>query len=109
MTAAVAVLASAAFCYAGMAALAGMMDRHREVIGSHALRGRATGTLLLALAWLPCALAFGASIGSAAWCGLLGVGAVLLALVLAYRPAHAAGSMLLAAALGVAGLCWQLA
>lgn len=97
-------IAATAFCYAGMTALASAMDRHHADISAPATTPRrlaqAVGGMLLALAWLPCAQASGASVGSAAWCGFLGVGATLVALTLSYRPRSA--RLLACAALAVA-------
>lgn len=74
---------------AGMAALAlGMERHHRQVFGRAPGAGRRLllrggGWLLLALALLPCALGWGATMGIVLWTGLLSVGVLVTALALA--------------------------
>ena len=101
-----AVILCAALCYAGMAGLCLAMDRHHSQVWQarapwrqRALR--AAGWLLLAAAVWPCVQVWGGAVGPVLWCGMLSVGALLLVLLLPYRPRLAA---LLAAVAAGAGL-----
>ncbi|WP_454256596.1 DUF3325 domain-containing protein [Pseudomonas sp. Marseille-Q8238] len=86
-----------ALSYAGMAGLSLGMNRHaaqvwpKKKLTPFGQRGlRLGGWLLLALALLPCLWTWGVSVGIVAWIGLIGAGALLLVLLLAYRPRPAA-------------------
>lgn len=91
------VLAAIACCHAGMMTLALRTERHL----------RQAGAGLLAMAWAACVLAWGVGVGSAAWCGFLGLGAGSAVLVLAYCRRHA--RLTLYAALGFLAclLAWR--
>jgi len=109
MIGASAPFAAFALCFAGMAALSLAMDRHCEHIGSggdasprRRTAARAAGALLLALALWRCTVVFGPSVGLVAWCGGLAAGALLVAVLLTWRPhftAHAGFTALALAAL----------
>lgn len=91
-----AVCLALALCYAGMAGLCLSMARHYQQVwggkpGRLARLGlRCAGWLLLALALLPCAAAWGVAVGVVVWLGFLSAGALVLAWLLAYRPRSAA-------------------
>ncbi|WP_211165797.1 DUF3325 domain-containing protein [Azoarcus sp. TTM-91] len=90
------VFAALLLCYAGMTALCLAMDRHhnqvlRRAPAASARQGfRWAGWLLLALAVVPCAWAWGLSIGVIAWFGFLSAGALALVFMLPYGPRFAA-------------------
>ena len=74
-------LLSLALAFAGMAALAFAMERHYEQLtGTRgtppARRLRCVSAVLLLAAALPCVWAWGATVGSVAWLGLVSAGAV---------------------------------
>jgi hypothetical protein len=106
MTLTLAVILSAALCYAGMAGLCLAMDRHHSQVWKAKAPNRqrllrVAGWLLLALAVWPCVLIWDGAVGPVVWCGMLSVGAFVLVLLLPYRPRIAA---LLAAVAAGAGL-----
>jgi hypothetical protein len=116
MTTACAAWLGVALAYAGMAALSLAMDRHceqltglREVPVRLRMSLRLAGTALLAAALVPCVMAWGASVGTVAWLGLLSAGALPVALLLPYRPRGAAGLAVLSAVAGCAGLALAFA
>lgn len=92
MTTLTASLLALALSFAGMLALSLAMDRHHEQLTRRRetprlLRGclRVLGSLLIALALLPCLLAWGGSVGTVAWLGFLSAGALCVVLLLACR------------------------
>lgn len=111
MTAGYAWLLGIALAYAGMAGLSFAMDRHyeqltglREVPVRPRVLLRVGGSALLAAALMPCAMAWGRSVGVVAWLGFLSAGALAVALLLPYRPRGAAWLAACAAVAGCAGL-----
>src|SRR5690606_26360482 len=93
---------------AGMSALAFAMDRHsealtqrREVPQRQRRLLRAAGMALLAVSLVPCLRSWGVSVGAVAWLGFLSAGALLIALLLPYRPRVAALAAAVAAALAL--------
>ena len=112
MDAGVATLVALALAYAGMASLCLAMDRHHKQVWGRDASDRArwslrcAGSLLLALAALPCTEAWGASVGVVAWLGLLSAAALLVAGSLPYAPRWSARLPIvavLAAGLAMAG------
>jgi hypothetical protein len=104
-------LAALALCFAGVAALSLAMDRHCE----HMMRGgepshgrriaaRAAGALLLASALWCNTVAWGPSVGLVAWCGWIAAGALLVTMVLTWRPRWTGRAGLAAAALAAMAL-----
>lgn len=92
MTTLGASLLALALAFAGMAALSVAMDRHYEQLTRwhetpRLLRMglRALGSLLIALALVPCLVAWGGSVGIVVWLGFLSAGALCVALLLAWR------------------------
>ena len=74
-------LLSLGLAFAGMAALAFALERHYEQLTGRrdtppARRLRCLGAALLLAALLPCVWAWGATVGSVAWLGLMSAGAV---------------------------------
>lgn len=116
MTTGCAAMLGLALTYAGMAALSFAMDRHyeqltrlREVPVRLRVSLRLAGTVLLAAAVAPCVAAWGATVGTVAWLGLLSAGALPVALLLPYRPRSVAWLAALAAVAGCAGLALAFA
>ncbi|MDM0007270.1 DUF3325 domain-containing protein [Variovorax sp. J22G73] len=122
MTTAHASLIALALALAGMASLSFAMDRHHEQLTNQRdvpVRARwmlrVAGVALLAAAIAPCVAAWGASVGVVAWLGFLSAGALLVALLLAYRPRGLAGLAVCASVAGLGGLalaftgamCWK--
>ncbi|MFM9926450.1 DUF3325 domain-containing protein [Variovorax sp. H27-G14] len=106
-----AALLGLALAFAGMAGLSLAMDRHydqltrlREAPVRHRLTLRVAGAVLLAAAIVPCVMAWGATVGTVAWLGLLSAGALPVALLLPYRPRGMAGLAACAALAGCLGL-----
>lgn len=115
MTTAYASLIALALALAGMASLSFAMDRHHEQLTNQRdvpvrVRWllRVAGAALLAAAIAPCVAAWGASVGIVAWLGFLSAGALLVALLLAYRPRGLAGLALCAAVAGLGGIALTL-
>lgn len=115
MTTAHASLVALALAFAGMASLSFAMDRHHEQLTNQRdvpVRARwllrVAGVALLAAAIAPCVAAWGASVGIVAWLGFLSAGALLVALLLAYRPRGVAGLALCAAVAGLSGIALTL-
>lgn len=115
MTTAHASLIALALALAGMASLSFAMDRHHEQLTNQRdvpvrVRWllRVAGVALLAAAIAPCVAAWGASVGVVAWLGFLSAGALLVALLLAYRPRGVAGLALCAAVAGLSGIALTL-
>jgi hypothetical protein len=110
MSYAITVLIALSLCFAGMTALSLAIDRHhRQAYGDDAPPRkryllRIAGTLLLAMAIMPCALLWGAGAGFVAWIGMLTIGALLAAGLLPYWPRRVAPLAAAAGALGIAGL-----
>ena len=112
MTVWYASLLSLALAHAGMAALSFAMDRHHEQLTHQRqqmpLQRRAllrlAGVVLLMAAVVPCVMAWGGTVGSVAWLGFLSAGALLVALLLPYRPRAIACLAACAAAFGGVGL-----
>ncbi|MYM22070.1 DUF3325 family protein [Duganella sp. FT135W] len=104
------VLTALGLCHAGMAGLSLAIDRHhRQLYRCDAPPGRRTllrvaGSLLLAFALLPCALLWGAGAGFVAWLGMLTIGALMAALLLAYWPRRVVPIAAATGALAIAGL-----
>lgn len=105
-----------ALAYAGMSCLSFAMDRHheqltrgREVPARRRTGLRAIGMALLAAAIVPCVMAWGPTVGTVAWLGLLSAGALPVALLLPYRPRAVAWGAGAAAVAGGAGLAPVLA
>lgn len=114
MTITLALLLGSALCYAGMAALCLGMDRHHQQVWSRKAplrqRGlRLLGWLLLAVALWPCIQAWGSSVGVVIWFGLLSAAALVLVLLLPYRPKGAALLMGLALLGSLPVLVWSAA
>ncbi|MYM28161.1 Protein of unknown function [Duganella sacchari] len=92
MTYATHILIALGLCLLGMTALSLAIDRHhRQVYGGDTPPGkrallRTGGAVLLALAMPPCVLLWGAGAGFVAWLGMLTIGALLTAMLLAYWP-----------------------
>ncbi|MFP6848312.1 MAG: DUF3325 domain-containing protein [Pseudomonas sp.] len=112
MSTTLALLLAAALCYAGMAALCLGMDRHHQQVWSRKAprrqRGlRLAGWLLLAIALWPCVQAWGGAVGVVIWFGLLSAAALLLVLLLPYRPQGAALLMVLAMLGSLPVLLWS--
>lgn len=90
MTYATHILIALGLCLLGMTALSLAIDRHhRQVYGGDTPPGKRTllrtaGAVLLALAMPPCVLLWGAGAGFVAWLGMLTIGALLTAMLLAY-------------------------
>lgn len=108
-----ALILGIALCYAGMAALCLGMDRHHRQVWSRIAprlqRGlRVAGWLLLAVALWPCIRAWGGSVGVVVWFGLLSAAALLLVLLLPYRPRGAALLMGLAIVGSLPVLLWSV-
>ncbi|MYM35892.1 DUF3325 family protein [Duganella sp. FT94W] len=107
---AIMVLTAQGLCFAGMSALSLAIDRHhRQVYGDDASTRkrcllRAVGSLLLALAIVPCVLLWGAGAGFVAWIGMLTIGALLAAGLLPYWPRRIAPLATATGALSLAGL-----
>ncbi|TDS78766.1 DUF3325 family protein [Comamonas sp. JUb58] len=99
-------IASLLWAFAGFAALAAAMDRHEEQLGTAAFAAtqrhgwQAGGSVLLLLSLLACLQRWNASVGIAAWLGLLTLAAMAWGLVLTYAPERARRLALAAAALG---------
>ena len=109
-----ALILGASLCYAGMAALCLGMDRHHQQVWSRKAprlqRGlRLLGWALLAVAVWPCVQAWGSSVGVVIWFGLLSAGALVLVLLLPYRPKGAALLMALALLGSLPVLVWSAA
>lgn len=109
-----ALILGSALCYAGMAALCLGMDRHHQQVWSRKSparqRGlRLVGWLLLAIAVWPCVQAWGSSVGVVIWFGLLSAGALVLVLLLPYRPKSAAVLMAFALLGSLPALVWSAA
>lgn len=107
-----ALLLGAALSYAGMAALCLGMDRHHRQVwaGTAPARQRllrTLGWLLLAAAIWPCIRAWGGSVGVVIWFGLISAAALVLVLLLPYRPKAAALLMGVAAAGSLPALLWS--
>jgi hypothetical protein len=86
-------LLSALFCaYAGFAALCAITARNVPVVwtappSQSVVRAlRATGFLLLALAWIPCYLNWDAPMGTVAWAMILAASGFALVFPFAYAP-----------------------
>jgi len=87
-------MAWASLCatFAALTAIGLSMDRHQEQmlgreLGADAARAwRAAGWLALPLAAAPCLAAWGASVGAAAWLGVLTGAAMGVGLLLTYAP-----------------------
>lgn len=112
MTTLFALILGGALCYAGMAALCLGMDRHHRQVWSRTSprvqRGlRLVGWLLLAVALWPCIRAWGSSVGVVIWFGLLTAAALLLVLLLPYRPRGAALLMGLTLLGSLPALLWS--
>lgn len=81
-----------ALAYAGLLLLSLAMDRHhRDVLGrapKPVRRGvlRWSGAGLVTLSAWPCLDAWGGSVGSVGWCGVLTAAGLSLVLLLAYAP-----------------------
>lgn len=91
MTTLGASLLALALAFAGMAALSVAMDRHYEQLTRRRetpcllrMGLRALGGLLIALALVPCLIAWGGSVGIVVWLGFLSAGALCVALLLAW-------------------------
>ena len=105
-------LLSLALAFAGMSALAFAMERHYEQLtGTRgtppARRLRCVGAALLLAAVLPCVWAWGATVGSVAWLGLMSAGAVGCVAAISAAPRWAARA---ACALGpgaLLALAWR--
>jgi hypothetical protein len=115
MTTAYASLLGLALAFAGMASLGFAMDRHyeqltrsREVPQRVRLLLRVAGCALLAVAAVPCVMAWNASVGTVAWLGFLSAGALPVALLLPYRPRGVAGLAACGAVVGCVGLALAL-
>lgn len=110
MSYAMIVLTALGLCFAGMTALSLAIDRHhRQVYGDDTPARRryllrVAGTLLLALAIVPCVVLWGAGAGIVAWIGMLTLGALLAAVLLPYWPRRVAPLASAACALSLAGL-----
>lgn len=109
-----ALMLGGALCYAGMAALCLGMDRHHQQVWSRKAPARQralrlVGWLLLAIAVWPCVEAWGSSVGVVIWFGLLSAGALVLVLLLPYRPKGAAVLMGLALLGSLPALVWSAA
>lgn len=116
MTTAHAAMLGLALAYAGMAALSFAMDRHheqltrrREVPVRLRVSLRMGGTVLLAAAAVPCVSAWGATVGTVAWLGLLSACALPVALLLPYRPRGVAWLAAFAAVASCIGLALAFA
>ncbi|RQO39710.1 DUF3325 domain-containing protein [Variovorax sp. KBW07] len=117
MTVWYASLLSLALAHAGMAALSFAIDRHHEQLtqrrdempARRRVLLRVAGALLLIAAVVPCVMAWGGTVGPVAWLGFLSAGALLVALLLPYRPKGAAWLAACAAITGCAGLATALA
>ncbi|MGL4316030.1 MAG: DUF3325 domain-containing protein [Pseudomonas sp.] len=112
MSVAFALILGSALCYAGMAALCLGMDRHHQQVWSRKAprlqRGlRLAGWLLLGVALWPCIRAWGSSVGVVIWFGLLTGAALLLVLLLPYRPKGAALLMALTLLGSLPALLWS--
>lgn len=100
-------IASLLWAFAGFAALAAAMDRHDEPLGTAALAAtqrhgwQAGGSALLLLSLMACLQRWNASVGIAAWLGLLTLAAMAWGLVLTYAPERASRLALAAAASGL--------
>lgn len=107
------IFASTTVAFAGFAALARTMDRHRDDLGARTAAGaarrgwQAAGWALLGLSFLICLSRWNPSIATAVWLGAIGFAALGLGLVLTYRPrlANRLGPALLVAGLAA----WALA
>jgi len=118
MTAVLAGLASALLAHAGFAALALAMDRHYRSMRA-TRRGcpprlrsrlRAAATLALALSLAAALRAWPPADGAVAWFGLLTAAAIVLVLLLAYRPRAALAGGVTAGVLALAaGAAWLVA
>ncbi|RSZ55267.1 DUF3325 domain-containing protein [Massilia atriviolacea] len=99
-----------ALAYAGMALLCLAMDRHhqqvwgREPSRRQRLGLQGGGSVLLALALLPCVAAWSATVGVVLWLGFLSAGVLPLVFLLPYAPRATVCSALLLAPLALAGL-----
>ena len=99
---------SPAFCFLGMALISLAMDRHyaqvfsrRELACAARIALRLAGASVLAVALVLALDAWGASVGWVAWLGWLTVGALAVALLLAYAPR----ALLALTALGAMAFC----
>ncbi|WP_223448052.1 MULTISPECIES: DUF3325 domain-containing protein [Pseudomonas] len=104
------MLLAALLCYAGFTALCLSMDRHHaELLGHKPTQRRRLGLKLLG--WLSLSLslwAAGWGLGLVQWFGLLMLSALLLVLLIPYRPRLAlslAGLSLLASPIAVFAQC----
>ncbi|APP82027.1 DUF3325 domain-containing protein [Xanthomonas hortorum] len=107
-------LLGTALCHAAMMALALAMHRHYEQ-----LTGRRTapvtqrwllcliGTCLLFAALVLCVLGWGGTVGTMLWLGFLSVGALLVALGLAYAPRWSAWLALLLGCAACVVIGWR--
>lgn len=84
---------AATLAYAGFAALCLAMERHHgEVFGTRRIPPRrrialrVVGWLLLAASLPACVAGWGWAFGTVAWCGVLTAAALLVVLLLPYRP-----------------------
>lgn len=102
------VVLNITLCFAGFAALALSLDRHhREALAGRVPAGRvlplrAAGWALLALSLAGAVAWEGLNFGPVQWIGALTGGALLVVLVLSYRPAWLRPAALLALPLGLA-------
>ena len=106
-------LLSALLCaYAGFAALCAITARNVPLVwatppSQTVVRAlRATGFLLLALAWIPCYLAWDVPMGTAAWVMILAASGFALVFPFAYAPKRSVQAGRIAAPL--AFLAWLL-
>jgi small-conductance mechanosensitive channel len=107
------LLAAIFLAFAAFTAIAASMERHQDQLGTERwlparLQGlRLGGYALLAVSLLPCLARWNASVGVAAWLGLLSFSAMGLGLLLTYAPQWGRRLAPVAAAAGL--LAWALA
>ncbi|MEQ7808311.1 DUF3325 domain-containing protein [Xanthomonas hortorum pv. hederae] len=107
-------LLGTALCHAGMLALAVAMHRHYEQLTGRRTAPftqrrllRAMGVCLLIAALVLCVLGWGGTVGTMLWLGFLSVGALLVALGLAYAPHWSAWLALLLGCVACVVIGWR--
>ena len=102
-----------ALSFTGMAALAFAMDRHYEQLtGNYELPAaqrwllRCVGVMALVAAIWPCAVAWGATVGSIAWLGWMSVAALTVVLLISAAPRWASWGAGVGGLGALLGLAW---